>query len=233
MKSRKSISKSHKLHCTLGRRPTKAVIFGRCRVSGMWAVYQMLKQMKGIEVLAVYAPVGDKLYEYAEIFHNDVRASGTLRSFSMPQDADLIIATHSHDFISSKVRNRLRLGAIGYHPSLLPRHRGRDAVEWTLQMRYPVVCCTVFWLNDTVDGRPIARQNWCWVRPGDTPSELWRRELFPIGLRLIRIMLEDIMSGTIRMVNQDVELATWEPSFDGAPRLFRPELAQIGGGVGL
>ena len=41
--------------------------------------------------------------------------------------------------------------------------------------------------------------------------------------------IEEIMSGTLRIVNQDVELATWEPSFDGAPRLFRPTLAQIDG----
>jgi len=34
------------------------------------------------------------------------------------------------------------------------------------------------------------------------------------------------------MVDQDTELATWEPSLDGAPRLFRPELAQIGNSVG-
>ena len=27
---------------------------------------------------------------------------------------------------------------------------------------------------------------------------------------------------------QDTELATWEPSFDGAPRLYRPELLMIG-----
>ena len=104
-------------------RQATEVIFGRCRVSGTWgvgdyeqtesdivgaenfgkAVYQMLKQMNGIGILAVYAPAGDKLYEYSEIFHEDVRVSGTLRSFSMPQDADLIIAAHSHDFISPKV----------------------------------------------------------------------------------------------------------------------------------
>lgn len=175
------------------------------------AVYQLIKKMKDIEILVVYAPAGDKLYEYAEIFHEDVRVSGTLRSFSMPQDADLIIAAHSHDFISSRVRNRVRLGAIGYHPSLLPRHRGRDAVEWTIRMNDPIAGGTVFWLNNTVDGGPIARQEWCWVQSSDTASELWRRELFPMGLRLIRETLNEITSETLRMVNQDKELATWEP----------------------
>ena len=91
----------------------------------------------------------------------------------------------------------------------------------------PVAGGSVFWLNDTVDGGPIARQNWCWVHPDDTASELWRWELFPMGLRLIRETLEEIMSGTLRMVDQNTELATWEPALDGAPKLFRPELLQI------
>ena len=52
-----------------------------------------------------------------------------------------------------------------------------------------------------------------------------------MGLRLIRETLEKIMSGTLRMVDQDTELATWEPSLNGEPRLFKSELSQIGGGV--
>ncbi len=51
-------------------------------------------------------------------------------------------------------------------------------------------------------------------------------------LRLIRETLGEIMSGTLRMVDQDTELATWEPSLDGVPRLFRPELAKIGWAIG-
>ena len=46
--------------------------------------------------------------------------AGTLRSETMPVDCDLLIVAHNHDFVSQTMRNRLRLGAIGYHPSLLP-----------------------------------------------------------------------------------------------------------------
>ena len=51
---------------------------------------------------------------------------------------------------------------------------------------------TVYWLDDLVDGGPIAAQDWCFVRPDDTPSTLWRRELFPMGLRLIDQVLGDL-----------------------------------------
>ncbi len=192
------------------------------------AVYRMLRERPSVELVAVYAPAGDKLADVAELFHTPLRLAGTLRANTMPQGCDLLIAAHSHDFVSSAVRNRLRIGAIGYHPSLLPLHRGRDAVRWTIRDRDRIAGGTVFWLSDTVDGGPIAAQEWCLVRPDDDASKLWRRELFPLGLRLISRVLDDIEQGELVMRPQPADLATWEPSFTGAPRLFRPELLQIG-----
>ncbi len=192
------------------------------------AVFRMLNERPGVEISAVYAPLGDKLAGVAELFNTPLKQAGTLNSRTMPQDCDLLIAAHSHDFVSSAVRNRLRIGAIGYHPSLLPLHRGRDAVRWTIHDRDRVTGGTVFWLSDTVDGGPVAAQEWCFVRPDDDASSLWRRELFPLGLRLLSRVLDDIERGELAMRPQSPELATWEPSFSGAPRLFRPELLKIG-----
>ena len=101
------------------------------------------------------------------------------------------MAAHSHDFISRAVRNRLSIGAIGYHPSLLPLHRGRDAVRWTIRMGDRIAGGTVFWLSDTVDGGPVAIQDWCFVRPEDTAQSLWRRELFPMGVRLLSRVVDE------------------------------------------
>lgn len=199
-----------------------------CQRSFGAAVFRLLRERKELELAAVYAPADDKAAGLAELYHVPLRLAGTLRAASMPCDCDLLIAAHSHDFVSTAVRNHLRLGAIGYHPSLLPLHRGRDAVRWTIRDRDRVAGGTVFWLNDTVDGGPIAAQDWCHVRPDDDASELWRRELFPMGLRLLSEVLDDISRGDLVMQPQLPELATWEPSFVGAPRLFRPELPQIG-----
>ena len=193
------------------------------------AVFRMLlEQQDKLDIVAVYAPSGDKLAGVAELYHAPIRQAGTLRSDTMPQGCDLLIAAHSHDFVSRQVRNRLRLGAIGYHPSLLPLHRGRDAVKWTIRDRDRVAGGTVFWLTDTVDGGPIAAQEYCFVQPGDDEHTLWRRELFPMGIRLLRQALTDVLNGTLVMRDQPPDLATWEPSFMGAPRLFRPELPQLG-----
>ena len=86
---------------------------------------------------------------------------------------------------------------------------------------------TVFWLTDTVDGGPVAAQDWCWVRPDDDAHTLWRRDLFPMGVRLLRRVVEDIRRGELVMHDQPPDLASWEPSLDGQP-LFRPELPLLG-----
>jgi hypothetical protein len=66
----------------------------------------------------------------------------------------------------------------------------------------------------------VAAHNHRFIPPDmldDTASSLWRRELFPMGLRLFDRVLGDILAGSEQRVPQDHDLATWEPRFDRAP----------------
>lgn len=156
--------------------------------------------------------------------------AGTLNAETLPSDVDLIVAAHAHDFIGRRTLLKARLGGVGYHPSLLPRHRGRDAVKWTIHMGDPVAGGTVYWLSQNVDAGDIAAQDWCWVKPGDTASELWRRDLYPMGVRLIRKVVDDLAAGVLVAIPQDEDVATWEPSWDRPP-LRRPDLLLLGDGL--
>lgn len=153
--------------------------------------------------------------------------SGLLRAGAVPPGTDLIVSAHSHAFIGRRTLAACRLGGVGYHPSLLPRHRGRDAVEWTIRMRDAVAGGSVYWLSGSVDCGPIASQRHCMVRPSDSASSLWSRELFPLGLWLIAGVLADLAGGRATRIPQDPLAATWEPSIESEP-LFRPELPLLG-----
>jgi methionyl-tRNA formyltransferase len=150
-----------------------------------------------------------------------------VRADSLPAGTDIIVAAHSHDFIGRKTRARANFGAIGYHPSLLPLHRGRDAVRWAIHGGDRVTGGSVYWLSDGIDCGAVAAQQHVFVRPGETAESLWRGQLAPLGVRLLLKTLADIDSGLAVRVPQDEGCATWEPSFDRPP-LFRPELPQIG-----
>lgn len=199
------------------------------------AVYKLLWNT-GHEIAGVCSPPWasdgerrDQLRVLAEDDRRPWMPSGTLTRHTLPDGIDLIIAAHSHDFIGKATRHRCRIGAIGYHPSLLPRHRGRAAVEWTIRMNDPIAGGSVYWLDDRTDGGPLAAQDYCFVRPGDTARELWERDLFPMGVRLIGRVLDDLEQNRLVQIPQDEALATWEPALD-PPRLRRPDLPELGPG---
>ena len=72
------------------------------------------------------------------------------------EGTDLIITAHSHARIGRDALAASKMGGIGYHPSLLPRHRGIAAVEWTIREGDPIAGGTIYHLADTMDGGAIA-----------------------------------------------------------------------------
>jgi methionyl-tRNA formyltransferase len=152
--------------------------------------------------------------------------SERLVSKVIPSGTEIIVAAHSHHFISQQTRDKAKMGAIGYHPSLLPRHRGRDAVRWTVAFHDRIAGGTMYWLDEKTDGGPVFSQRFIFVGRDWDYHELWR-QLFPIGIEMISEACQKIAGGDRTAVKQNEAFATWEPSFD-TPRLFRPELIQIG-----
>ena len=184
------------------------------------AVRDLIIRRSGYALSGIAAPPGDALTASSVV---PEPYTGPLVPEAVPAGTDLIVAAHNQRFIPPAVLAAARLGGLSYHPSLLPLHRGRDAIYWTVRDHDRVTGGTVYWLDDRVDGGPIAAQSWCFVRPDDTPSTLWRRELFPMGLRLIDQVLGDLLSGRAQRQAQDEACATWEPA------LTRQSLAEGGG----
>ncbi len=182
----------------------------------------------GHDVAQVFAPIGDRLDWEARRL--DIPLDERITADKLAEGLDLIVCAHSHTIVSDRALTRTVLGGIGYHPSLLPRHRGRDAVKWTVHMGDPIAGGSVYWLAPKVDGGPIAAVDWCHVRPGTSASDLWHDNLFPMGVRLILKTLADLDAGKIVRVAQDEACATWEPSWDRPPA-DRPDLPQLTNGV--
>ncbi len=183
------------------------------------AVRDLIIRRGGFTLVGVCAPEGDELATSTVIPSVHTAAPTAAQ---VPAGTDLLIAAHNQRFIPPAMLAAARLGGISYHPSLLPIHRGRDAVAWTIRDRDRIAGGTVYWLDERIDGGPIAAQDWCFVRPDDTTSTLWRRELFPMGLRLMDQVLGDLLTGRAQRRPQNEALATWEPS------ITRPALATGG-----
>ena len=197
-------------------------------------VLNLCNNLEYVEVVGVCAPLDDKyITKTARIFEIPVIAAGTLKADTMPDNVDLGITAHSFDYIGKRTRYKAKIGWIGYHPSLLPRHRGRSSIEWAVRMRDPLTGGTVFWLNNGIDRGDIAYQELCFIDPKLYAMEprkaaklLWEHELQDMGLKLIEKALFDISRGTIIKIPQKKEFSTFEPNAD-VKDVFKPDLLML------
>jgi methionyl-tRNA formyltransferase len=128
-------------------------------------------------------------------------------------NTDLIVTAHSHARVGKDALAAARLGGIGYHPSLLPRHRGIAAVEWTIREGDPIAGGSVYHLADRMDAGAIAAQEWCFVKKGETARELWERALAPLGLKLLGDVIDYAKThNSLPEKPQDEQFATLAPT---------------------
>ena len=178
-------------------------------------VFELLRA-DGTDIAGVVAPAADDRVALAaqaagipvHVLANPKIVPGE----AIVEGTDLIVAAHTHARVSREALARSRLGGIGYHPSLLPRHRGIAAVEWTVLEGDPIAGGTVYHLADTMDAGAIAAQDWCFVLKGETARDLWERALAPMGFELLRRVVRHAREhGELPAKSQDERIATKAP----------------------
>src|SRR6476619_6742978 len=180
--------------------------------------FNMLRQ-QGVEIVRIVVHDGeDRLAAAARDAGIEVVVQANPKlvvASEIAPKTDLIITAHSHARIGKDALAASRLGGIGYHPSLLPRHRGMAAIEWTINEGDPIAGGTIYHLADRMDAGAIAAQDWCFVRKGETARELWERALAPMGFRLLtEVLREANATGALSAKPQDEQFATRAPMID-------------------
>jgi methionyl-tRNA formyltransferase len=178
--------------------------------------FNMLRQ-HGVEIVRVVVHDGeDRLAAAARAAGIEVVVQADPRNVAAGEIApntDLIVTAHSHAKVSKGALAASRLGGIGYHPSLLPRHRGLAAVEWTIKEGDPIAGGTVYHLADRMDAGAIAAQEWCFVKKGETARELWERALAPLGQKLLAEVIDYAKArNALPAKPQDEQFATSAPA---------------------
>ncbi|KAM7126145.1 cytosolic 10-formyltetrahydrofolate dehydrogenase isoform 2-T2 [Molossus nigricans] len=124
--------------------------------------------------------------------------------------AELNVLPFCSQFIPMEVINAPRHGSIIYHPSLLPRHRGASAINWTLIHGDKKGGFTIFWADDGLDTGDLLLQKECEILPDDTVSTLYNRFLFPEGIKGMVQAVRLIAEGKAPRLPQPEEGATYE-----------------------
>ncbi|XP_047598580.1 cytosolic 10-formyltetrahydrofolate dehydrogenase isoform X2 [Lutra lutra] len=124
--------------------------------------------------------------------------------------AELNVLPFCSQFIPMEIINAPRHGSIIYHPSLLPRHRGASAINWTLIHGDKKGGFTIFWADDGLDTGDLLLQKECEILPDDTVSTLYNRFLFPEGIKGMVQAVRLIAEGKAPRLPQPEEGATYE-----------------------
>jgi methionyl-tRNA formyltransferase len=177
---------------------------------------------RGEQVIAVWLPQGkagtksDPLQTAAEqrgipVYRPEsYRSSETLEAFRA-LNADLMIMAFVTDIIPQTLIEAPPRGAICYHPSLLPRHRGGSAINWAVIMGDRETGLSIFWADAGIDTGPVLLQKRVPIGPEDTTGSLYFNRLFPLGVEAIAESVDLIKAERAPRLVQDESLATYEP----------------------
>lgn len=135
-----------------------------------------------------------------------------LIEFGQPTpDADLMCIASFPRIIAQPQIDRMSLGGINIHPSLLPRHRGPDPLFWTYFDDDREAGVTVHALGKGIDDGDVILQEAIPLERGLRGYDLYFR-LAGIGAKLAANAVQQFADGTVKPVPQDESLATTERS---------------------
>ncbi len=117
--------------------------------------------------------------------------------------------------IPSRVLEFPPLKTIQYHPSMLPKHRGRSAINHAIVQGDTMTGVSVFWVDEGLDTGPILLQVPVEIGPDDTINSLYRDKLFPLGVQAISDAVKLVAAGQAPRHQQVEADMTYEGPWEG------------------
>ncbi|NVJ91170.1 MAG: formyl transferase [Methylocystaceae bacterium] len=156
-----------------------------------------------------FAPLGD-LARNANIPYLQVM---TLRDASAiewikAKKPDIIFCIGWSEILDSNILAIPPQGVIGYHPTLLPRNRGRHPIIWALALGLKKTGSTFFLMDEGADSGPILSQERILISEDMNAQSLYF-EITQTAARQIRELIEQFNTNTISAQPQDHSQATY------------------------
>ena len=179
----------------------------------------------GENIVAVYAPQDgpggkmDPLKEAALLKEIPVFQPATYKNEEVLAQyrslkPDLAILAFVTSIIPARYFEEAAVGAICYHPSLLPRHRGASAINWAVIMGDSRTGLSIFWPDGGIDTGPILLQKEIPIGSDDTTGSLYFDHLFAMGIEAILESVTLIKENKAPRLHQNEAEASYEPPCD-------------------
>ena len=130
-------------------------------------------------------------------------------------DPELNVMAFVTQIIPSRVLEHPPLKTIQYHPSILPKHRGRSAINHAILQGDAMTGVTIFWVDEGLDTGPILLQRPCPIEPDATINSLYRDHLFPLGVETMSQAVQLVQAGQAPRHLQNEADMTYEGPWEG------------------
>ena len=140
-------------------------------------VYKYLKSNKYVDLLcSITCPDQTDNPEHIS-FANDkdiikTKSANDYLAHLKALELDYIFVAGWSELLSSKLINLPKKGTIGFHPSKLPRDRGRSVLAWQILEGYEKSALSMFFYNDIPDGGDIIGQDDFSIENNDTIQDV-------------------------------------------------------------
>ena len=129
--------------------------------------------------------------------------------------AELNVLASVTSFLPVEILDAPRHRSLCFHPSLLPRYRGGNAMQWQIIEGEAQSGVSIFVPDAGVDTGPVAvRRGGVEIGPRDTTGSLFFDKLAALGVEAMLEAVEALASGRAAPVPQDESLATHQGLVD-------------------
>ncbi len=129
--------------------------------------------------------------------------------------ADLNVLAFVTMILPEAVVEAPRHGSLCFHPSLLPRYRGGNALAWQIILGETETGVSVFRPDAGVDTGPLVLQRGgVRIEPHHTAASLYFERLYPLGVEAMVEAVDQVDRGVARAIPQDESQASFQGLVD-------------------
>ena len=163
----------------------------------------------------IYGADKDNAPAIISLCKDAIQGVGGVEIVSRTCEADIAVAPLLRRILPINEVKTPRLGTMIFHPSLLPRHRGPDAIKWAYRLNEKYTGVTWFLADEGIDTGPIVAQEVLAIPEGMKPRVFYGQRVIPSAVRTLeRIIHRIIKSGQIESFPQREENATYESAIE-------------------
>lgn len=121
---------------------------------------------------------------------------------------DFIFVIGFSQLVKREIIDAAKVGVIGFHPTPLPKMRGRAAVVWQILLGVHETKCSLFFIDQGVDSGDILGQQGYTIEETDYACDVVKK-INEASHILFQRVLKELMDGTYKTVKQNEEEATY------------------------